>query len=1045
MPLHNHSFILLRSPLQDFTQAYKPKPGNALTPIFKEGLYLSSPAYWQELQKQASLTGKNKDKLDRTFAKYWIRSCMRSTPYGTFAGSAIVNMEAAETQIILDKSSSHLRRLRVDMNYMTGLITALTTHPAILKQLKFYPNNSIYEVPNGFRYAEYTLTDDSRNYQLTSISNAAYIKAILKSAAAGATIAELGHLLAEEEGVSAGDAETFIKEMYESQLLVSALEPCVTGKEPLDELIEQLESLQDVAQILTGLKNIQQLIRIPEDGVAYYQNIEDALKKLDISIGLPKNILQTDLFLGMHQARISKDLVSAIIEQAGDLLMLAKENRSSELEDFKKRFHTRYEEAEVPLAIALDADLGIGYAGVRDERAGGSDWVDDLVTGATQATGSRPDENYLEQFALIKYHNYLKEGKQGIELTEEELKGFKKQVASFNFSNSLFLMGSLLKKEGRLDKTHFVFDIASMGGPSAGNLLGRFTHGDERLAQLTREMLAAEETEYPDAIYAEIAHLPQARIGNILLRPVLRKYEIPYVGKSGAPAENQILIEDLMVSVRSNELILRSRKHNKRVIPRLTTAHNFSHRSLPVYKFLCDLQSQGIAYPNVWDWGSLAHLNHLPRVSYKNLILQKARWKITEKDIDGLPKEVAGQASYFKAFRDKHGLPQRVVYAEADNELLIDFGEETGIDLFLHYLKRHKNILLEEFLFTEDNCMVQDVEGRPYTNEIIIPLYREAVQIASLTATAKSNVQLLKRKFAPNSEWQYFKVYCGSKTAEKILSETVLPFIEQGIEEKLFERFFFIRYRDEGGHFRIRFYNADTHRQAFVQTAFMQVLQPLIDKGTIEKVMLDTYTREVERYNEDLIEEAEALFHSDSLAVLRFISLLDNTDSEKYRMLFALRGIDMLLDDFGLSLAQKHRLLKTMQESFFKEFGGSPVLQKQLNEKYRKHQPDIFSHLIPDNDLTNEIDEAVAVFEIRSEMNEDIIKAIKIKLEVRDNADMLDELLPSYMHMFINRLFIAQQRKYELVVYHFLEKYYASRLAIGKNKMPLIGIQYQPI
>ncbi len=41
--------------------------------------------------------------------------------------------------------------------------------------------------------------------------------------------------------------------------------------------------------------------------------------------------------------------------------------------------------------------------------------------------------------------------------------------------------------------------------------------------------------------------------------------------------------------------------------------------------------------------------------------------------------------------------------------------------------------------------------------------------------------------------------------------------------------------------------------------------------------------------------------------------------------------------------------------------------------------------------------------------------------------------MQSYIHMFLNRLFVTQQRKYELIVYHFLEKYYSSRIAITKQ------------
>ncbi len=55
----------------------------------------------------------------------------------------------------------------------------------------------------------------------------------------------------------------------------------------------------------------------------------------------------------------------------------------------------------------------------------------------------------------------------------------------------------------------------------------------------------------------------------------------------------------------------------------------------------------------------------------------------------------------------------------------------------------------------------------------------------------------LKRKFSPGSEWLYFKVYCGCKTAEKALTGIVLPYVEQGIRQGTFEYFHFVRYRDE--------------------------------------------------------------------------------------------------------------------------------------------------------------------------------------------------------------------------------------------------------
>ena len=98
-------------------------------------------------------------------------------------------------------------------------------------------------------------------------------------------------------------------------------------------------------------------------------------------------------------------------------------------------------------------------------------------------------------------------------------------------------------------------------------MLGRFCHGDELFERHVAEHLRAEESLQPEAIFAEVVHLPEGRVGNVLLRPVLRGYEIPYLGLSGAASEKQIPITDLRVSVVGDRIVLRLREPRSRDHP----------------------------------------------------------------------------------------------------------------------------------------------------------------------------------------------------------------------------------------------------------------------------------------------------------------------------------------------------------------------------------------------------------------------------------------------------------------------------------------------
>jgi hypothetical protein len=97
-------------------------------------------------------------------------------------------------------------------------------------------------------------------------------------------------------------------------------------------------------------------------------------------------------------------------------------------------------------------------------------------------------------------------------------------------------------------------------------------------------------------VFAEIVHLPEGRIGNVIARPVLRGHEIVYLGRS---ARRPIGSSRSTISWSRSPADASScarRGWASRSCRALTNAHNYGMaRNLSIYRFLCALQRQGAA------------------------------------------------------------------------------------------------------------------------------------------------------------------------------------------------------------------------------------------------------------------------------------------------------------------------------------------------------------------------------------------------------------------------------------------------------------------
>lgn len=272
----------------------------------------------------------------------------------------------------------------------------------------------------------------------------------------------------------------------------------------------------------------------------------------------------------------------------------------------------------------------------------------------------------------------------------------------------------------------------------------------------------------------------------------------------------------------------------------------------------------------------------------------------------------------------------------------------------------------------------------------------------------------MKRKFIPGSEWLYLKIYTGVKTADLILEEAVQPLVEYFQENDFVSKWFFIRYNDPKPHLRVRFRLNNTNDYSKILDRINDSLQEYIQSGEISNIVIDTYNREVERYGENTIEEAETLFHKNSEFTLQ---CLHYDDEEK--IMVSLFYIDEILNRLNLTIQYKLDWIKDFNTAFKQEFNADKTLNSQLDKKYREFKPKYLDFtqsadfLVERNVIISNIEESNLV--LQNIINHDKNQSLGMSLQ---------SFLSSIFHMNINRLFVSNQRLFEMVIYDYLLRYY---------------------
>ena len=292
-------------------------------------------------------------------------------------------------------------------------------------------------------------------------------------------------------------------------------------------------------------------------------------------------------------------------------------------------------------------------------------------------------------------------------------------------------------------------------------------------------------------------------------------------------------------------------------------------------------------------------------------------------------------------------------------------------------------------------------------------------------------MKTLQRTFIPGDVWIYFKIYTGIKTADLLLTNTLWPVIHKMLQNKLIKKFYFIRFNDPDFHLRLRFLLADNADFGEAVRTIHKALKPAADKQFVWKIQLDTYQREMERYNAYLMEDTESLFSVDSICLVRMIKHLNKIQDEKYRWMISLLLIDNFLSDWNFTLEQKKDFMSSLSNAFKIEFGFDKYNSKQFNEKYRNNKAAV-EQVLKNKMIDDDYHPLLQLVSKRSAECKEIIN--HMQRVISSNKLNIYNYLGSYLHMTMNRLFRTDNRLYELLIYDFMKRYYISQVAIHTHQ-----------
>jgi thiopeptide-type bacteriocin biosynthesis protein len=677
---------------------------------------------------------------------------------------------------------------------------------------------------------------------------------------------------------------------------------------------------------------------------------------------------------------LSKEMFREIPPMVNYLHSILPHMASVELESFITKFQSKFGEAEVSIMQALDPETGIGY-GQLEALENNDEITAQLISKKQEQINKEITKIKSEILQALDSPNAKKPEK--IDLKDLVMQT---EFNSTQLPNTLSVLMSFAGNQ---------ILVESIGGATANGLLGRFSlMGDEYL-DYCKQLADIEQIANPNVLFFDVGYSGEKNIDNVNRRGSI--YQAQLNIHNFDTSTDPLSLTDIMITVKDQQLFLHSKKTKKRLIPRIASAYNYQRSDLSVFRLLCDLQHQGLQTALNFDLQNLLpELPYYPRITYGDIILSPAKWKIDVKDIKG---SSALAADVLQHLSDLF-VSQFFKTGTSDQTLCFNTLDENDLRIFMHHLNKYKSIYIQE-AFVNDMSIIKDQNDLSYNSQIVLSLYHtQSIYKSERLIDAPDKNKNSSEFILPGNEWIYYEIFCHPFRANEILSVQISALLTK-YEEKI-SKWHFLRYNEQGNHIRLRLQLNDRNDSQRIMKDFSDLLKDDLVAGTISDLNIKTYKREIIRYRGNNIQDIENHFHADSMLVMKLLPSQLSVHEHYHlikEMVTHIRATNCITSSVFLSIVEN------INKSFEAENELNTFERKLINCDYKLFKESCYPSL--SKIQTKEIDSHLESF-----------TSTLFKCE----PDLRPKLFSDLLHLHFNRLFKNNQRQHEMVFYQFLLK-----------------------